>query len=131
MNLTEFLIQNPINNITKEVVISERLKKYPFVIKAMTGEDFTNYQKTAIAFGKKRKVSFDSGKFNELIVLNHTVEPNFRDAESIKAAGCITPEQFLYKSLLAGEIQELTANINTFSGFDTEIEEDIEEAKNS
>lgn len=129
--LLEFLVQNPVDNVTEEIIVSARLKDYPFQIKAMTGQDFSEYQKIATAFGKKKKVSFDTAKFNEQVVLNHTVEPNFRDAESIKAAGCMTPEQFLYRSLLAGEISELANKISMLSGFDSDIEESIEEAKNS
>ena len=129
--LLEFLVQNPVDNMTEEIVVSNRLKDFPFQIKAMTGQEFSEYQKLATAFSKKKKVSFDTQKFNEQVVLNHTVEPNFRDAESIKAANCTSPEQFLYRSLLAGEISELANKISVLSGFDADIEENIEEAKNS
>ena len=128
--LLEFLVQNPVDNVTEEIIVSTRLKEFPFKIKAMTGQEFSEYQKLATAFGKKKKVSFDTATFNEQVVLHHTVEPNFRDAESIKAAGCLTPEQFLYRSLLAGEISELANKISVLSGFDSDIEESIEEAKN-
>jgi hypothetical protein len=64
-------------------------------------------------------------------VLNHTIEPNFKDADSIKKAGCQSPEQFLYRSLLAGEIAELAQQISALSGFDKDMEETVEEAKNS
>ena len=60
-----------------------------------------------------------------------TIEPNFKDADSIKKAGCQSPEQFLYKSLLAGEIAELAQQISALSGFDADMEEMVEEAKNS
>lgn len=129
--LLEFLVQNPVDNVTEEIIVSARLKEFPFKIKAMTGQEFSEYQKLATAFGKKKKVSFDTATFNEQVVLNHTVEPNFRDAESIKSAGCLTPEQFMYRSLLAGEISELANKISVLSGFDSDIEESVEEAKNS
>ena len=96
----------------------------------MTGQS-AEYQKMSTKIGKKRKVEFDSKTFNELVVLNHTLVPNFRDAESIKKAGCRTPEQFLYKSLLAGEISELAQEISALSGFDKDMDEEVEEAKNS
>lgn len=129
--LLEFLVQNPVDNVTEEIIVSKRLEKFPFKIKAMTGQEFSEYQKLATAFGKKKKVSFDTQKFNEQVVLNHTTEPNFRDAESIKKAGCVTPEQFLYRSLLAGEISELATKISVLSGFEADMEETIDEAKNS
>ena len=98
---------------------------------ATSGPEFSNYQKRATKYGKNKKVEFDSKAFNEQVVLNHTVEPNFRDAEAIKKAGCLTPEQFLYRSLLAGEIAELAEKISALSGFDADIEATVEEAKNS
>ena len=129
--LLEFLIENPVDNLTEKVVVSTRLAKYPFTIKAMTGPEFSSYQKLATRIGKHKKVDFDSKLFNEQVVLNHTVEPNFRDAESIKKAGCTSPEQFMYKCLLAGEISELSQQISVLSGFNRDIEETVEEAKNS
>lgn len=129
--LLQFLIENPVDNLTDKVVVSARLANFPFTIKAMTGPEFSEYQKAATRIGRHKKVDFDSRLYNELVVLNHTVEPNFRDAESIKKAGCSTPEQFLYKSLLAGEIAELANKISDLSGFDRDAEETIDEAKNS
>jgi hypothetical protein len=130
--LTDFLLANPVNDVTGEAIIPGRLSKMPFKIKAMNGEQFAEYQKLCTAFNKqKKKVDFNSQRFNELVILNHTVEPNFRDAECIKKGGCQTPEQFLYKSLLAGEIIDLADKISTLSGFNQSIEEEIEEAKNS
>lgn len=129
--LLQFLIENPVDNLTAEVIVSPRLAKFPFKIKAMTGPEFSEYQKLSTKIGRHKKVEFDSKVFNELVVLNHTLEPNFRDAESIKKAGCQTPEQFLYKSLLAGEINELAQQITALSGFDKDIEDEVKEAKNS
>lgn len=128
--LINFLIENPVDNVTAEVIVSQRLAKYPFKIKAMSGPEFSEYQRLSTTLGRHKKVEFNSKKFNELVVINHTIEPNFRDAETIKKAGCTTPEQFLYKSLLAGEISELANQISKLSGFDADMEETIEEAKN-
>ena len=130
-NLMQFLIDNPVDNLTDEVVVSPRLAKFPFKIKGMTGPEFSEYQKLSTKIGRHKKVEFDSKIFNEMVVLNHTMEPNFRDAESIKKAGCQSPEQFLYKSLLAGEIAELSQQISSLSGFDRDMEDTVEEAKNS
>lgn len=130
-NLMQFLIDNPVDNLTDEVVVSPRLAKFPFKIKGMTGPEFSEYQKVSTKIGRHKKVEFDSKIFNEMVVLNHTLEPNFRDAESIKKAGCQSPEQFLYKSLLAGEIAELSQQISSLSGFDRDMEDTVEEAKNS
>lgn len=126
-----FLMSNPVDNITEEVVVSARLAKYPFKIRAMTGPEFSEYQKLSTKIGKHKKVEFDNKTFNEKVVLNHTIEPNFRDVKSIEQSGSISAEQFMYKCLLAGEIAELAQQIIALSGFDKDMEETIDEAKNS
>lgn len=131
--LTEFLAENTVDNLTAEVFISERFKKagFAFTIKAMSGQEFNAYQKQATAVGRHKKVNFDSALFNELVVINHTVEPNFKDAATLKAVGCATPEQFLYSRLKAGEIAELATQISTLSGFDSDQASLVEDVKNS
>lgn len=137
-SLQEFLNANPIDNLTAEVVVSERFKDndgniLKFKIRAMTNEEFEEIRKaaTSVSFKKgKRAVSFDTKHFNELVVINHTIDPNFKDAESIKKLGCISPEQYLNKVLLAGEIVELSQQIQLLSGFEVELDELVEEAKN-
>lgn len=131
--LTQFLAENPVNDITAEVYVSARFKEagFSFKIKAMTGQEFSAYQKQATAVGRHKKVNFDSALFNELVVLNHTVEPNFKDEKTIAAVGCTSPEQFLYSRLKAGEIVELANQITTLSGFDSDQAGLVDEVKNS
>lgn len=131
MSLQDFLIQNSVEGITKEFVLSQRLKNFKFKIKPMTGAEFNQYQQLATKMSRHNKVEFDSKKFNEASIINHTVEPNFKDAESIKKAGCKTAEEFLNKCLLAGEQVDLAGEISKLSGFDQDINELREEAKNS
>ncbi len=135
--LQAFLNQNVVDDITEEVMISERFKDeggsiLKFKIKAMTNSEFELARKKALSMKMKKggSVEFDNQKFNEHIVINHTADPNFKDAESIKELGCITPEQYLNRVLLAGEIAELADRIRQLSGFDKTFEEDIEDAKN-
>ena len=130
-SLIDFLIENPVDGIEEKVVVSERLRKFPFTIKPMTGTQFSDYQKRSTHMKKGKKVEFDSKKFNELIIVNQVVDPNLKDAEMLKKAGCTTPEQFIYKTLLSGEIAELVERISELSGFDTDFEEQVEEVKNS
>ena len=131
VTIAQFLIDNPIDNIIDEVSISPRFGKLMFKIKPMNGKEYAEYQKRSTNIGRHQKVDFSNQIFNELVVLNHTIEPNFRDAEVIKKAGCKSPEEFLYKSLKAGEIVELADKISAISGFDKDIEEVVDDAKNS
>lgn len=132
--LMDFLVSNPTENLTEEIIVSDRFKDgeeiLKFKIKAVSPEDFSDLQKQCTKVGKKGKVNFDSKMFNEQLVINYTVDPNFRDAESIKKAGCMTPEQLLNKVLLAGEVATLVEEISALSGFDRDLESLREEAKN-
>lgn len=137
--LKDFLLENA-DVITKEVevVVSPRFRDkegnlLKFKIRPMSGEEFGKYQKqcTIINFaGKKKETTFDSSKFNLLCIVNHCVDPNFREADFIKTLGVQTPEAAVSKVLLAGEIVELGNQISSISGFDTDINEEIEKAKN-
>lgn len=134
-SLQEFLNANPVDNLTAEVTISDRFKDQEgnvlkFKIKAMTNQEFEMLRKKALKPKKGGKFEFDSAIFNNDIVLNYTVVPDFKDAESIKKMGCTSPEQYLGRVLLAGEVQELAQQISKLSGFDQDMDELIEEAKN-
>lgn len=129
--LTDFLLENPINDLTEQVTLSARLKDHPFTIRAMTGEEFSDYQRQASRIIKGKNVEFDSRRFQEAVILNHTLEPDFKNAELLKKAGCMTPAQFMYKVLLAGEIAELVQKISALSGFDQSMDDMVAEAKNS
>lgn len=132
--LMDFLVSNPIDNLTEEVIVSDRFtdcdKIMKFKIKAVSPDEFSELQKQCTKVGKKGKVNFDSKMFNDQLIINYTVEPNFKDADAIKKAGCMTPEQLLNKVLLAGEVATLVEEISTLSGFDKDLETLREDAKN-
>lgn len=131
--LTDFLMKKPVSEIREELHLNTRegIKEFPFIVRAMSGEEFNDYSERCSNFNPKTgKSKFDTKKYNELVIINHCVEPNFKDAEMLKQAGCTLPEQFLSKFLLAGEIVELAQKISEISGFDKSIDEVKEEAKN-
>lgn len=133
MSLKQFLLANPVDGIEETVILSERLKDHPFKIKPISNEEYQAYTKRATKIntkGKNKGAEFDSRQFNMDVVLNHTVEPNFRDADFVAEAGVMTPEQLVNKLLLSGEVQELSNKISALSGFDNTLEDDIEEVKN-
>lgn len=133
--LQEFLNTNPVDNVTDEIAISDRFKDkagklLKFKIKAMNNDAFEQARKKSMTMKKGGKVDFNTQKFNNEIVINHTVDPNFKDAESIKKTGCVTPENYLNKVLLSGEIATLSGEIQKLSGFDLDMDDLVEEAKN-
>jgi hypothetical protein len=71
----------------------------------------------------------NSKRFNELIVINHLIDPNLKDISLLTRAGVNTSEEFLYKFFRPGEISELVAKITELSGYDADEESAIEEVK--
>ena len=131
--LEMFLMENSIDNIEEKVIISERFRDLPFVIRPLTNDEYAEINKRALKIDGK-KVNFDTKKFNVLAAIECTIEPNFRSAEAIKAQNVTTPEQYISKVLLPGEIATLAEKISKISGFNQsveDVEELKEEAKNS
>lgn len=135
MNLQDFLIANPVDNLTEEVVVSPRFKDekgnpLKFTIKAMTPAEFEEIRKKSTHIRKGKQVEFDNQLFNLSIAINNTINPDFRNAESIKKLGVNTPEEYVQKVLLAGELSTLVQRINELSGFDVGMNDLVEEVKN-
>lgn len=137
--LKDFLLENA--NVTTdavEVPVSKRFTDakgnlMKFKVRPVTGDEFSDYQKKSTKVemqGKKKVATMDSKVFNNLVIINHCIDPDFKDVEFIKQLNVQTPEQALQKTLLAGEIVELASRISDISGFDTDINDEIEEAKN-
>ena len=114
--LEDFLSLPDVDTIEEEVFVSERLGK--FKVKAMSADEHAEYQARCKGKINKKGMDFDTSKFQLLICAGQTLEPNFNNAE------------FLKKKLKAGEIAELSQKICRISGFETDINEDIQEAKN-
>ena len=127
-NLDDFLALPDVSEIEEEVFVSERLGK--FKVKAMTVDEHNSYINRARGKMNKDGLDFDSGKFNLLVAAGQTIEPNFNSTELLKKANCATGVEFMKRKLLAGEIAELSNQICKISGFDNDINEDVEEAKN-
>lgn len=129
-DLKSFLSKHDVSNVTEVIKLSGRLSEFPITIKAITGPENSEYQKLCVENpNNPKKRSFNNRRYNELIVINHVVDPSFKDADWLKEMGCASPTQLLYKTLLAGEIQELSEKILKLSGFN-DVEEDVEEVKN-
>lgn len=126
--LENLLIEAIAEPETFEFVPSERLGKAlkgrAFKVRAMTNAEYRSFMKLAY-ISRNGKREFDNIRFVESIVLNCTIEPNFRKADAIEKAGCGTPEEFMHKVLLPGEIDRLGNEIARRSGFGAQ---DIEEA---
>lgn len=131
-SLVQFLAKNQIEGLTKEVNIGGRLKDFTFKVKPISQGQFNNYQTICTTIGKNGKsTKFNNGKFNELVIINHVVEPNFRSTEVLATVNASTPEEYINKVFLAGEIVQLGEKISELSGFGVTDEELEIEVKNS
>lgn len=135
MSLQEFLNSNPVDNITAEVPVSKRFtdkegKLMLFKIKPMDEKEHNELSKKCTTIKSRGKTEFDSRKFNSSMVIENTLYPDFKDAASIKAVGVKTPEEYLRKVLLSGEVTKLVEEIMALSGFDNSMEDLVTEAKN-
>lgn len=129
MNELEMFLNLPdVDNIEEEIFVSQRLGK--FKVKAMSADEHGEYQRRCKSKINKKGMDFDTAKFQLLIVAGQTTYPNFNDADLLKKTGCTTAVDFIKRKLKAGEIAELAQQICRISGFDGDINEDIEEAKN-
>ena len=130
--LQQFLLESDVSNLKKTIDIGGRMKGHALTIRVITGEQYTSYQQQCIENpnnAKKRR--FNTKRFNELIVVNSLVDPNLKDPEMLKAAKVARPEELLYRCFLAGEINTIAEQVLTLSGFDADVEEEMEEVKNS
>lgn len=130
--LQQFLLKSDVNNLTKTINLGGRLKDHPVTIKALNGDKYNSFQRVCIENpNSPKKRSFNTKKFHELICVECLVDPNLKDVEFLDAAGLPDPTLLLYKCFLAGEIASIAENVLKLSGFDADIEEEIEEVKNS
>ncbi len=126
--LTEFLLSHPVRGLEEEVILSHRLADHPFRIVSMRGEEVERYLQVSRKEGKK--AGFDSQSFQMQVILNHTLEPDFRDVRLLDQAGCRRPEDFVDQFLLAGEIAALVRQIAKLSGYDQDFGALRNEVKN-
>lgn len=128
--LQQFLVQANVEGITKEVDIGGRLSGHPITIKPISGTDFKELQRisTVIVGGNKE---MDAGKFNEQVILKCVTNPNLRDTEMMQAVGAKTAQEVIYKVFLAGEIASIVSAIMDISGFNSDINDKVEQVKNS
>ncbi len=133
--LQEILNLNIVDNIVHYVEISNRLKdengqNLKFKIKPILFEDLNRLKKKATFINKNGQPVIDEVKLNTYCIIESTLEPCFKDIKSMEKLKVNTPEQYLNKVLLAGEIDRLIKEILTISGFVENIEELVVDIKN-
>ena len=134
MNLQEFLNKNKVKGLTKEIVLADRFrdengKLLKFKIKTITRSEYEEIQAKTKKIDENGNIYYDS-KFETELIISGTVYPNFKDAESMKEVGAKTAAEYVEEVLLLGESARLLNEISAFSGFNSNINDLIEESKN-
>lgn len=133
--LQDILNLNPIDDLSHDVIISNRLldqdnNPINFKIKPLLLDDFNRLKKKASYLNKNGEPSLNEAYLNSLCIIECTINPNFKDASSIQKFNLATPEQYLNKVLLAGEADRLIKEIFSISGFIDDFEGFVQEIKN-
>ena len=126
--LDDFLNLTDVCEIKKTIKVNLDGKDFELVIRPITESEHTDFQRRSNVINKN-KITFDSGKYSNLVIENCIIEPNFKNAEFLKKAGCTSASEFLNKKFPAGVISDITQKIQELSGFES-YDMEIENAKN-
>lgn len=131
-SLSAFLHPEQAEN--KEVVVSERFKEngkpVPFVIRPITQKENEALLKKHRKVDKQGAESFNRINYNRELTALAVVEPDLNSAELQKTWGVLGAADVLSAMLYVGEYSSLMEAALNLSGLDSDINEDIEEAKN-
>ncbi|MBU9707136.1 phage portal protein [Paenibacillus sp. AK121] len=139
-DLTLFYAQNVDSEITEDVAISPRFKDkegkpVKWVIRSIpeTENSVLRKESTKKVKGKNGIYSneFDSEAYLSKMVVAAVVYPNLKDAELQKSYGVLGAESLIKKMLLSGEYSTLLDKVQSLSGYDRDMNELVDEVKNS
>ena len=134
MSLAAFL--NPVTAENKEVIVSDRFKEdgkvVPFVIRPITQDENKRLMKKYTKTDKKTGAQvFERMDYIGELTAASVVSPDLTNADLQKAYSVLGAESLLQKMLYAGEYAVLVEAVQNLSGFDADINDDIEEVKNA
>lgn len=117
--------------IESEVFI-KRLNVH-FRIKAIDGKTINKLRDQAthyVGSGSKRKAQLNDEEFNGLLIAAGCLSPDFSNEKLIAKYGARDASDCVQKALLAGEIIALQEALLRLSGFEDNVDEEIDEIKN-
>lgn len=126
--LEDFLGLTDVSEIRETIKLNINGKELELVIKPLAENLHSEFQKRCQSFSKN-KLTFDTAKYNNLILSECIVEPDFSSEEFLKKAKCQTATEFINKKFPAGIVSEIASQIQKLSGFDS-YEMEVENAKN-
>lgn len=131
-SLSAFL--NPVKTANKEVIISDRFqengKPVPFVIRPITQAENEDLIKKYRKVDKQGVEIFNRIQYQQELTATAVVEPNLNDETLQKQYGVLGASKLLSAMLYVGEYANLLEQVQKLSGLNTNINDDIEAAKN-
>lgn len=137
--LQAFFADKAAVNEVEKAVISDRFKdsegkSIPFELRYLTEEEAAEIRKESTKITKGRGAvkahEFDNEKYMEKMAARSVVFPDLKNAELQKSYGVRGDGELLKKMLLAGEFSVLFEKINQMNGFDRDVNDLKDEAKN-
>ncbi|MCR8844056.1 hypothetical protein NQ117_10200 [Paenibacillus sp. SC116] len=132
--LQDFLMNN---DVLAEVQTEVSIKPFPFpfVMKSITEAENKEIRKSCqkATFNKRthqKDVETDADLYANRLLIACCVEPNFKDAALQKKFGVLGAEALIDKLFNPGQYAELVQRVQQLNGFETDINELVEEAKN-
>jgi len=130
-SLNAFL--NPIKVEDKEVIVSNRFmadgKPVPFIIRPITQKENEQLIKKYTKKDKKGVETFNRTEYVQAMTASAVVFPNLADTELQGVYG-LGEAECLKNMLYVGEYAVLAQEVQSLSGLDEDINEEIEEVKN-
>ena len=118
-------------------LVDEEGKPLPWTIKPLSTSDNENIRESCMievpVTGKPNmyRPKLNTSKYIAKMIAASVVEPNLYDKELQDSYGVMTPEDLLKEMVDdPGEYNDFAAFIQEFNGFNTTLEDKIEEAKN-
>lgn len=141
MGLSAFLAKNAIQVENVKHVVSTRFvdenkKPIAWEIKAITGSEDEALRKSCAKRvpipGKKNQYQkeTDIDLYLGKLAVSCTVYPNLNDAELQNSYGVMGAEALLKTMLLPGEYADYLTKVQEVCGFDTTLQDEVDEAKN-
>lgn len=131
-NLYAFLNPQKIDN---DFVYLDRFKDengeiVPIEIKALTQKENAKIMRNNTRKAKNGEETLDRNGYSVDLILASIVNIDFQNAELQKAYNVLGEKDLISTMFTVGEFATLTERVTTLCGFDRDINEDIETAKN-
>ncbi|RTE09303.1 phage tail assembly chaperone [Paenibacillus whitsoniae] len=137
--MSVFLAGNVAVETTEEFVVSERFKDsegrpVAWVLRSITEEDNDAIRKSATkrskSKGGQQVAEVDQTDYLSKLAVACVKFPNLKDADLQKSYSVLGAETLIRKMLLAGEYANLLLKVQEINGFDKDMNDLVDEAKN-